>query len=100
MITSSQFPSINIWQEGNEVKGGYKGTVNAIIFTHPDLIALSEVRNYNNVGFTKRLVKDLHKKGLIYDSYQSKNDVGILSRYPIIKHGDFDRLTKALIKIN
>ncbi|MDC9613003.1 endonuclease/exonuclease/phosphatase family protein [Xenorhabdus khoisanae] len=92
--------TLNTWQEGVTVKGGYGGIINAIVSTNADLIALSEVRNYNNIDFTKRLVKTLNDKGIKYYSYKSKNDASILSRYPIIAHSSFDRFTKALIKIN
>ncbi|WP_099114338.1 endonuclease/exonuclease/phosphatase family protein [Xenorhabdus miraniensis] len=92
--------TLNIWLEGIIVKGGYEGIINAIISTNADLIALSEVKNYNNIDFTKRLVKTLNDKGIKYYSYKSTNDASILSRYPIIKHSNFDRFTKALIKIN
>ncbi|PHM22393.1 endonuclease/exonuclease/phosphatase family protein [Xenorhabdus ehlersii] len=92
--------SLNIWMEGAQVKKGYQGIVNTIVYTHPDLIALSEVENYNHTAFTGKLVKSLHNKGFNYYSYKSKNDVGILSRYPIIHHNSFDRFTKALVKVN
>ncbi|PHM74616.1 endonuclease/exonuclease/phosphatase family protein [Xenorhabdus kozodoii] len=91
--------SLNIWMEGSQVKGGYEGIVNTIIYTHPDLVALSEINNSHG-DFTKKLVKSLHNKGLTYYSYKSKNDAGILSRYPIIHHSNFNRFTKSLVLIN
>ncbi|WP_321295492.1 endonuclease/exonuclease/phosphatase family protein [Marinifilum fragile] len=72
----------NIWQEGTQVEGGYDAIINEIIRTKADLIALSEVRNYNDTNLSERLVASLKKKGFEYYSLKSQ-DSGILSRYPI-----------------
>lgn len=90
----------NIWHEGTSVHGGFEGIVNEIVSTNADIISLSEVRNYNDSVFTQRLVDALKKKGFNYYSYKSSNDVGIVSRYPIKEHTDFDNFTKGTIEIN
>ncbi|MFP7654366.1 endonuclease/exonuclease/phosphatase family protein [Chryseobacterium proteolyticum] len=76
---------INVWQEGTSVTGGYDAIVNEIVRSDADFVFLSEVRNYNNVDFTNKLVQSLHSKGYTYYSFRS-DDSGILSRYPIIEN--------------
>ncbi|KGI60995.1 endonuclease/exonuclease/phosphatase family protein [Prevotella sp. S7 MS 2] len=73
----------NIWQEGTVVPGGYDAIVNELCRLKPDFVTLSEVRNYHNVNFTRRLVNDLKAKGLTYYSFRT-DDSGLLSRYPIL----------------
>ncbi len=72
----------NIWQEGTVIEGGYQAIVNELVFHEPDFVTFSEVRNYNDVDFTAKLVKDLQLKGLTYYSSRS-DDSGLLSKYPI-----------------
>lgn len=72
----------NIWQEGTMVKGGYDAIVEEIVRLKPDFVTLSEVRNYHNTNFTRRLTQSLLQRGLTYYSFKSK-DTGLLSRYPI-----------------
>lgn len=72
----------NIWQEGTMVKGGYGAIVAEIHRLKPDFVTLSEVRNYNGIDFTDRLVKDLAEFGDTYYTVRSR-DSGILSLYPI-----------------
>jgi hypothetical protein len=95
----------NIWQEGTQVEGGYDAIINEIIRTKADLIALSEVRNYNETNLAKRLVASLKEKGFTYYSLRSQ-DSGILSRYPIVNQemlypvkDDHGSITKALIDV-
>jgi len=95
----------NIWQEGTQVNGAYEAIINEIIHTDADLIALSEVRNYNNSPLDKRLVHSLKEKGFQYYSLASE-DTGILSRYPIKKQtaffpvvNDHGSITKAIIDV-
>lgn len=64
------------------VKGGYDAIVEEIVRLKPDFVTLSEVRNYHNTNFTRRLTQSLHQRGLTYYSFKSK-DTGLLSRYPI-----------------
>uniref|UniRef100_A0AB33IWD9 Endonuclease/exonuclease/phosphatase family protein n=2 Tax=unclassified Prevotella TaxID=2638335 RepID=A0AB33IWD9_9BACT len=73
----------NIWQEGTLIPGGYEAIVSELCRLKPDFVTLSEVRNYHNVDFTRRLVNDLKSKGLTYYSFRT-DDSGLLSRYPII----------------
>lgn len=91
--------SYNVWHEGTQITGGYQAIVNDISALQPDLISLSEVRNYKD-DFTHRLASDLQKRGLHYYTYRSGNDVGILSRYPISSWKDLDSFTRANIRIN
>lgn len=95
----------NIWQEGTIVPGGFNAIIDEVIRTDADLIALSEVRNYNDKSLAERLVKALAEKGLTYYSERSE-DSGILSRYPIISQSavyplenDQGSITKAVIKV-
>lgn len=64
------------------VKGGYDAIVEEIVRLKPDFVTLSEVRNYHNTNFTRRLTQSLLQRGLTYYSFKSK-DTGLLSRYPI-----------------
>lgn len=92
----------NIWQEGTMVKGGYEAIVAEIARLRPDFVTLSEVRNYHDTNFTKRLCKSLSQKGIQYYSFKSY-DTGLLSRYPIedslvvfplnCDHGSIHKLT-------
>ncbi len=95
----------NIWQEGTIVPGGFDAIINEVIRTDADLIALSEVRNYDAESLAERLVKALAEKGHTYYSERSE-DSGILSRYPILSQtavyplkNDQGSVTKAIIKI-
>lgn len=72
----------NIWQEGTVIEGGYEAIVEELAHHKPDFVTLSEVRNYNDIDFTAKLIKDLEQKGLTYYSSRS-DDSGLLSRYPI-----------------
>jgi len=74
--------SLNIWQEGTKVDGGYDAIVNEITRLKPDFVTLSEVRNYKNTRFCDRITQSLKEKGLVYYSFFS-DDSGLLSRYPI-----------------
>lgn len=102
-LTVLQF---NIWQEGTVVKNGYNAIINEIINSKADLIALSEVRNYNNSNLNERLIASLKEKGYIFYSEKSE-DSGILSKYPIIQqtvifplNNDHGSITKAIIAID
>lgn len=72
----------NIWQEGTSVKGGYDAIINEIVRLKPDFVTFSEVRNYHNTNFTRRVTESLRERGLTYYSFKSK-DTGLLSHYPI-----------------
>lgn len=73
---------LNIWQEGTIVPGGYEAIVSTIDRLRPDVVTLSEVRNYNNTRFCDRIVASLAARGKRYYSFFS-NGAGILSSTPI-----------------
>ncbi|ANQ48088.1 endonuclease/exonuclease/phosphatase family protein [Flammeovirga sp. MY04] len=96
----------NIWQEGTVVPNGYEAIITEIINSEADIIALSEVRNYNKSSLAKRMVEDLKQKGFTF-YMDSSQDSGILSKYPIVKQEMFypvkdDRgsITKAIINVH
>ncbi|MBR8537622.1 endonuclease/exonuclease/phosphatase family protein [Carboxylicivirga sediminis] len=96
----------NIWQEGTVVPNGYTAILDEIIRLDADLIALSEVRNYNNQSLAERLVRDLKERGHTFYS-ETSYDSGILSRYPIISQkmlfpavDDHGSVTKAIINMD
>ncbi len=93
----------NIWGEGTAVPGGFDAMVDEVINTEADLIALSEVRNYNDQGLAERLVNAMAEKGYTYYSERSEGS-GILSRFPILSQealyplkNDQGSITKAMI---
>lgn len=75
----------NIWQEGTIINKGFEAIVNEIIRLDADIVTFSEVRNYNNTKFNKRITEELRKRNKQYYSFYS-DDSGILSRYPIKKY--------------
>ncbi|RZT95949.1 endonuclease/exonuclease/phosphatase family protein [Ancylomarina subtilis] len=96
----------NIWQEGTVVTGGFDAIVDEIVRTDAQLVAFSEVRNYNNSNFIERIIKELDFRGLKF--YGDKTyDSGLISRYPIetcsalypVKN-DHGSITKARINID
>ena len=94
----------NIWQEGTVIGHGFDAIVEEIIRLDADLVALSEVRNYNNKKLDERLVNAMKKRGLVFYAKPGE-DSGILSRYPILEQtvlfpwkDDKGSVTKAIIK--
>ena len=75
----------NLWQEGTVVPGGFEAIVNEIERSDADFVTLSEVRNYQGIDFTKKLVGALEKKGKKYYSFMSEGS-GLISKYEIQKH--------------
>ena len=75
----------NIWQEGTSVKGGFEMIADLIAASNADLVALSEVRNYNDKDFHQRLLAALQLRGCHYYAKYAGGDVGLLSRWPIEK---------------
>lgn len=73
----------NIWQEGSVVEGGYDAVVDELVRLRPDLVTLSEVRNYGGVDFTARLCASLAERGVVYHSLRT-DDTGLLSRMPLL----------------
>jgi len=96
----------NIWQEGTVVTGGFDAIVEEIVRTNAQLVAFSEVRNYNNSNFIERIIKELDFRGLKF--YGDKTyDSGLISIYPIetcsalypVKD-DHGSITKARVNID
>jgi exonuclease III len=78
----------NIWQEGASVADGLPKVADAIIASDVEVVALSEIRNYQRVDFHERLKAALAERGQYwYGSFLKEgwNDVGLISRYPIKK---------------
>ncbi len=72
----------NVWQEGTSVPGGFEAMADEIAKQAPDLVMLSEVRNYKGTRFCDRIVKALADRGIEYHSFKSQ-DTGLLSRTAI-----------------
>ncbi len=95
----------NVWQEGTVIEGGFNAMIDIIIQTEADVIALSEVRNYNGIGLDETMVDALKTKGYTFYSERSQ-DSGILSKYAILEMkalvpvtNDHGSITKAIIDI-
>ena len=96
----------NIWQEGTIVNEGYDAIIDEIINSEADLIALSEVRNYNQTNLAKRFIASFKERGYNFYSIKSQ-DTGLLSNYPILQQSDLypvindhGSITKAIIDFN
>ncbi len=96
----------NIWQEGTVVPGGFKAIADEIIATQADLVAFSEVRNYNDTDFSKRIIAELAKRGVKFYGGRSY-DTGLISRFPIKEYyelypvkNDHGSITKAVVDVN
>lgn len=76
---------INIWQEGTMIEKGYEAILTEIIDKDADIVMLSEVRNYHNQDFIKKIISSLKARGVIYYGQSSPPnlDVAVLSKYPI-----------------
>lgn len=68
----------NVWQEGTMVPGGFEAIAAEIARQKPDIVMLSEVRNYGGTRFCDRITAELKKHGLDYHSFHSY-DSGLLS---------------------
>lgn len=77
--------AFNLWQEGTSVEGGFEKIVDVIDASDADVIALSEVRNYDGVDLHGRLKQALFDRGKPYHGFFVGGDVGLLSRYPILR---------------
>lgn len=73
---------LNIWQETTMVENGLNGLVDDIISNNPDIVLLSEIRNYKGESFIEKLITRLQNKGGKYYGV-SDLDVGVLSKYQI-----------------
>ncbi len=76
---------INVWQETTMVKDGFSNFVNEIVRLNPDVVLLSEVRNYGGVQFVPRLIDSLKVKGLDYYGKTSATDCGVLTKYKMLQ---------------
>lgn len=102
-LTVLQF---NIWQEGTIVPGGFDAIVDEIYRSDADLVAFSEVRNYEDVDFNQKTADALQARGKKYYTFRS-DDSGLLSKFPIIEksfvyplENDQGSVTKAVLKVN
>ena len=77
--------AFNLWQEGTSVEGGFEKIVDVIAASDADVIAMNEVRNYDGVDLHGRLKQALFAKGKPYRGTYVGGDVGVLSRYPIVR---------------
>ena len=75
----------NLWQEGTSVAGGFDKIVDVILASQADVVAMSEVRNYKQSDLHDRLVAALAKKGEVFHGRFGGGDVGLISRWPIVK---------------
>lgn len=103
--TSLKVMQLNIWGETTQVPNGFEGLVDEIYTIQPDLLTLSEVRNYHGTNFMERLVNALKEKQLVYYA-DSSVSTGILSKYPIEQQNyvypygdDHGSVLKAVINI-
>lgn len=76
---------INIWQEGTIVPNGFPAIADEIIAKKADVVLFSEVRNYNNTDFVKRILSELKNKNAFYYGISSEPslDVAFISKFPI-----------------
>jgi PKD repeat protein len=72
----------NVWQEGTSATNGYTNIIEVIKCVNPDIVAFSEVRNYNG-DWTSKVVASLAEAGHNYHRGYSTGDVSIISKYPI-----------------
>ena len=77
--------AFNLWQEGTSVPGGFDKIVAVVVASQADVVAISEVRNYQGRDLHGRLVKALAAKGQGYHGKFGGGDVGVLSRWPVVK---------------
>lgn len=91
--------SLNMWFEGTMIPDGFNAIVYEIIYSGADIVILSEVENYNG-DFMQLLADAMYLKGFNFWTYHSVGGIGVLSRFPIKNHIQFEDLTKYIININ
>lgn len=96
----------NIWHEGTKVKEGANAIVEEILHVNADVVALSEVRNYNGINYVENLAAALKQKGANY-YYAQTYDTGILSKYPIVEtptkeelYANSGSVTKVVVQVS
>lgn len=72
----------NVWQEGTVVPNGFSAIIDEIVRTEADLVAFSEVRNYNETSFIHRVIDELKGRGLTFYGTKTE-DTGLISKFPI-----------------
>lgn len=77
------FLTLNTWQEGTSVPNGLLKIRDIIINTSPDIVAFTEVRNYNNEDWTSKMLSELVQEGHDYVGKFIGGDVSIISKFPI-----------------
>lgn len=90
---------MNIWQEGTMVDGGFDAIADEVARLNPDIVLLSEVRNYHGKQFIPRILQALKKRGKKYYGENSKLDVGILSKYRITMQYEVQAPDKEAVRI-
>lgn len=78
--------TLNLWQEGTSVDGGFDKIVDVIAAAGANLVVLTEVRNYDGADLHARLREALSARGHDYHAEFAGGDVGLLSRLPIRGH--------------
>jgi len=76
---------MNVWQEGTMVEDGLNKIADVIVTLKPDVVTFSEVRNYKNEDWTKKLLAKLNEKGEKYYGEFTGGDVTLISKFPIEK---------------
>ena len=77
--------AFNVWQEGTKVEGGFEKIIDILLAADADVIALSEIRNYQGVDWLERAKQALRTRGETYHGDFVAGDVGVLSRWPIAR---------------
>lgn len=94
--------SLNTWHETNRVEGGFQALIDVILQSEADIVMLCEINNYDNVVFSTKLVAELKKTGVAYNSFNSGKSPIILSKFPILSTPEINSssLTKCIVSIN
>jgi len=74
----------NIWLEGTRVDNGFEKIIDVIIASDADVVTFSEVHNSNG-DWHERVLNRLQEKGYTFFGQNTGGDVGLISRYPILK---------------
>jgi endonuclease/exonuclease/phosphatase family metal-dependent hydrolase len=81
----------NIWNEANQFKDGLERISEVILESDADIVAFSEVRNKRG-DWHEKIVAELKESERDYYGVFGGGDVGLISRYPILKtEALFDR---------
>ncbi|MDR1517414.1 MAG: endonuclease/exonuclease/phosphatase family protein [Dysgonamonadaceae bacterium] len=72
---------INAWHGASTVPGGFKGLVDIVVQTNPDIVLLCEIQAPDGSNVVDRLVDSLQTLGKTY--YGQKGGTGLISKYKI-----------------